>query len=185
MVVDARDPQEFGAGHIRGAVNVPADGRFAEQAGTVLSPADELLVIAPQDREEEIVTRLARIGFDRVAGYLRGPDDALAALQDEVTPASRLTAAQLRDALRGDNPPLVVDVRSCGERSASGQIPGALHIPLGELPSRIAEIDTGRPVVLHCAGGHRSSIAASLLRHHGFQDVSDVLGGYGAWAATT
>ena len=184
VVVDARDPQEFGAGHIRGAVNVPADGRFAEQAGTVLSPADELLVIAPQDREEEIVTRLARIGFDRVAGYLRGPDDALAALQDEVTPASRLTAAQLRDALRGDNPPLVVDVRSCGERSTSGQIPGALHIPLGELPSRIAEIDTGRPVVLHCAGGHRSSIAASLLRHHGFQDVSDVLGGYGAWAAT-
>ncbi|WP_406405748.1 rhodanese-like domain-containing protein [Streptomyces sp. NBC_01643] len=185
VVVDARDPQEFGAGHVRGAVNVPADGRFAEQAGTVLSPADELLVLAPQNREEEIVTRLARIGFDRVGGYLRGPDDALAALGDEVTPASRLTAAQLRDALRGDEPPLVIDVRNCDERSANGQIDEALHIPLGELPTRIEEIDPARPVVLHCAGGHRSSIAASLLRHHGYADVSDVLGGYGAWAATS
>ncbi|MET7380320.1 rhodanese-like domain-containing protein [Streptomyces sp. NPDC005526] len=184
VVVDARDPQEFGAGHLRGAVNVPADGRFAEQAGTVLSPADELLVVAPENREEEIVTRLARIGFDRVGGYLRGPDDALAGLGAEVTPASRLTAAQLREALGEDNPPLVIDVRSCGERSANGQIDQALHIPLGELPSRIGEIETGRPLVLHCAGGHRSSIAASLLRHRGFEDVSDVLGGYGAWAAT-
>lgn len=183
VVVDTRDPQEFAAGHLRGAVNVPADGRFAEQAGTVLSPSDELLVVAPQNREEEIATRLARIGFDRVGGYLRGPDDALAVLGDEVTPASRLTAAQLREELAGGTPPLVVDVRTCGERGANGQIDQALHIPLGELPSRMQEIDQGRPVVVHCAGGHRSSIAASLLRHHGHRDVSDVLGGYGAWAA--
>ncbi|MEV7652877.1 MBL fold metallo-hydrolase [Streptomyces anulatus] len=185
VVVDARDPQEFGAGHLRGSVNVPADGRFAELAGTVLSPADELLVIAPQNREEEIVTRLARIGFDRVGGYLRGPDDALAAAPDEVTRASRLTVAQLREALDRDEPPLVIDVRNCGERQAHGQIDRALHIPLGELPSRTGEIDRDRPVVLHCAGGHRSSIAASLLRHHGHRDVSDVLGGYGAWAAAS
>ncbi|GAA3184361.1 MULTISPECIES: MBL fold metallo-hydrolase [Streptomyces] len=183
VVVDARGPQEFGAGHVRGSVNVPADGRFAEQAGTVLSPSDELLVIAPQNREEEVVTRLARIGFDRVGGYLRGPDDAFAALGEEVAPASRLTVSQLREALRGDEPPLVVDVRGCGERSADGQIDGALHIPLGELPGRLAEIDRDRPVVVHCAGGHRSSIAASLLRQQGFADVSDVLGGYAAWAA--
>lgn len=185
VVVDARDPQEFGAGHLRGSVNVPADGRFAEQAGTVLFPGDELLVIAPQNREEEIVTRLARIGFDRVGGYLRGPDDALAAAEDEVTPASRLTVAQLREALRGDEPPLVIDVRACGERSADGHIDQALHIPLGELPSRIAEIDRDRPLVVHCAGGHRSSVAASLLRHHGFRDVSDLLGGYRAWVSAS
>ncbi|MFE9096995.1 rhodanese-like domain-containing protein [Streptomyces sp. NPDC007264] len=182
VVVDARDPQEFGAGHLRGSVNVPADGRFAEQAGTVLAPDEELLVIAPQNREEEAVTRLARIGFDRVVGYLRSPEDALAAVADEVVPASRLTAAQLRDALAGEQPPTVVDVRNCGERDANGYIEGALHISLGELPRRLDEIPTDRPLVLHCAGGHRSSIAASLLRHRGFEDVSDVLGGYGAWA---
>ncbi|MFE6840401.1 rhodanese-like domain-containing protein, partial [Streptomyces sp. NPDC057705] len=176
VVVDARDPQEFAAGHLRGSVNVPADGRFAEQAGTVLDPGTELLVVASQNREEEVVTRLARIGFDRVAGYLRGPDDALTAMAEEVTPAGRLTAAQLRTALAGDRPPLVIDVRNCGERGEHGFIDGALHISLGELPRRLDEIPAGRPLVLHCAGGHRSSIAASLLRQHGFTDVSDVLG---------
>ncbi|MFF9628004.1 MULTISPECIES: rhodanese-like domain-containing protein [Streptomyces] len=183
VVVDTRDPQAFAAGHLRGALNIPADGRFAEQAGTVLPADAELLVVADQNREEEIVTRLARIGFDRVGGYLRSPDDALAALAEEVAPASRLTVAQVRAALDGDTPPVVVDVRNCGERAEHGAVDGALHIALGELPRRLDEIPRDRPLVLHCAGGHRSSIAASLLRHHGFTDVSDILGGYAAWAA--
>ncbi|MFF9839022.1 rhodanese-like domain-containing protein [Streptomyces sp. NPDC013740] len=182
VVVDARSPQEFANGHLRGAVNVPAEGRFAEQAGTVLDPADRLIVMAPEHREEEVVTRLARIGFDRAVGYLRDPEDALEALADEVAPASRLTAAHLRAALTGDNPPVVVDVRTCGEREANGFIDGALHIPLNELPARAAELPADLPLVLHCAGGHRSSIAASLLRRRGFADVSDILGGYAAWA---
>ncbi|MFC9386690.1 MBL fold metallo-hydrolase [Streptomyces venezuelae] len=182
VVVDTRDPREFAAGHLRGAVNVPADGRFAEQAGTVLDPAAELVVLAAQNREEEVVTRLARIGFDRVAGYLRNPEDALETLADEVSPASRVTAAWLRAALGGDNPPVVVDVRTRGEREATGLIEAALHIPLSELPARSGELPGDRPLVLHCAGGHRSSVAASLLRSRGFTDVSDVLGGYAAWA---
>lgn len=181
VVVDARSPQEFGTGHVRGSLNVPADGRFAEQAGTVVAPGSKIVVIAPQDREEEVITRLARIGLDGVLGYLRGPETALAELADEVAPASRLTADQLRAELEGERPPLVVDVRSCGERE-SGFIDGAVHIALNELPGRLEELPRDRSLVVHCAGGHRSSIAASLLRHHGFEDVSDVLGGYGAWA---
>ncbi|MFE3068593.1 rhodanese-like domain-containing protein [Streptomyces sp. NPDC059247] len=184
VVVDARDPQEFAAGHLRGAVNVPADGRFAEQAGTVLTPDTDLLVIAPENRTDEVVTRLARIGFDRVAGYLRNPEDALRELADEVVPAGRLTAARLRTALAGDWPPLVVDVRTRGEREAAGFIDGALNIPLSELSARTAELPADRPLVVHCAGGHRSSVAASLLRHHGFEDVSDLLGGWTAWSLT-
>ncbi|MFJ9576530.1 rhodanese-like domain-containing protein [Streptomyces sp. NPDC101191] len=184
VVVDARSPQEFAGGHLRGAVNVPVEGRFAEQAGTVLDPAERLIVIAPENREEEVVTRLARIGFDRAVGYLRNPEDALEALADEVAPASRLTAAQLRAALRGDRPPLVIDVRTCGERGENGFIDGALHMALSELPARTDELPADRPLVVHCAGGHRSSIAASLLRHRGFGDVSDVLGGYAAWSLT-
>ncbi|MCG7523428.1 MBL fold metallo-hydrolase [Streptomyces sp. OfavH-34-F] len=182
VVLDARDPQEFAAGHLRGAVNVPADGRFAEQAGTVLPLGAEVLVVAPEGREDEVVTRLARIGFDRVAGYLAAPDEALEAMADEVAPATRLTAARLRAELAGAHPPVVIDVRNCGERAENGSIEGALHIALGELPARLDEIPRDRPLVLHCAGGHRSSIAASLLRHHGFDDVSDVLGGWAAWA---
>ncbi|MFJ7987245.1 rhodanese-like domain-containing protein [Streptomyces sp. NPDC096351] len=183
VVVDARTPQDFAAGHLRGAVNVPADGRFAEQAGTVLDPADELLVIAPENRAEEVVTRLARIGLDRVAGHLRDPEEALEELADEVAPASRLTAVRLRAALSGDRPPLLIDVRTRGEREAAGFLDDALHIPLSELPRRTAELPADRPLVVHCAGGHRSSVAASLLRQRGFADVSDVLGGYAALSA--
>ncbi|MFJ6617680.1 rhodanese-like domain-containing protein [Kitasatospora sp. NPDC091335] len=184
VVLDARSPEDFGAGHVRGAVNVPLDGRFAEQAGTVLTPDSTLAIIAPQDREDEVVTRLARIGFDHIAGYLRNPGNALPALADDLTPASRLTADQLRTALDGEQPPTVLDVRTSGEREA-GSVEGSLHIALAELPARLDEIPTDRPLVVHCAGGHRSSIAASLLRHHGHPDVSDLLGGYAAWHGLT
>ncbi|MFF5187297.1 rhodanese-like domain-containing protein, partial [Streptomyces sp. NPDC000345] len=166
--------------HLRGSINVPADGRFAEQAGTVLTPAQDIVVIAPQDREEEIVTRLARIGFDKVGGYLREPEGAFPALADEMEQAGRLTADELRRLLDDEEPPLVLDVRNTAERE-EGRIEDSLHIPLAELARRIDEIPTGRPLVVHCAGGHRSSIAASLLRHHGRTDVSDLLGGYAAW----
>ncbi|MFI2612809.1 rhodanese-like domain-containing protein [Kitasatospora sp. NPDC018619] len=184
VVLDARSPQDFGTGHLRGAVNVPVDGRFAELAGTVLTPDRPLAVIAPQDREGEVVTRLARIGFDRVVGYLRDPGTALPALAEDLTPASRLTADRLRAALAGEQPPTVLDVRTSGEREA-GAIDGSLHIALAELPGRLHEIPADGPLVVHCAGGHRSSVAASLLRHHGRTDVSDLLGGYDAWHART
>ncbi|MEU6536949.1 MBL fold metallo-hydrolase [Streptomyces sp. NPDC047000] len=182
VVLDARSPQDFAAGHLRGSVNVPADGRFAEQSGMVVAPDQDVIVIAPQDREEEIVTRLARIGFDKVGGCLREPEGAFPALADRMTQASRLTVDELRQALAGDEPPLVLDVRNTSERE-EGAVEGSLHIPLAELARRADEIPQGRPLVVHCAGGHRSSVAASLLRHQGRDDVSDLLGGYGAWLA--
>ncbi|MEU4303091.1 MBL fold metallo-hydrolase [Kitasatospora aureofaciens] len=184
VVLDTRSPEDFGAGHIRGAINVPVDGRFVEQAGTVLIPDSTVVIIAPQDREDEVITRLARIGFDRITGYLRNPGNALPALADEVTPAGRLTVDRLRSALAGEQPPTVLDVRTCGEREA-GFIDGSLHIALAELPARLDEIPTGRPLVAHCASGHRSSIAASFLRHHGHTDISDLIGGYAAWRTLT
>ncbi|MET8066863.1 rhodanese-like domain-containing protein [Micromonospora sp. NPDC005686] len=180
VVVDARDPQEYATGHLRGALNVPADGRFAETAGSVVAPDRPVLVVAPQDREEEIVVRLARIGFDRVIGYLREPESAFLEMAAEMTRASRVTATELRAALDGPDTPLVLDVRNAGERE-QGAVDGSLHIPLAELTRRIDEVPAGRPVVVHCAGGYRSSVAASLLRAAGHADVSDLLGGYGAW----
>jgi glyoxylase-like metal-dependent hydrolase (beta-lactamase superfamily II)/rhodanese-related sulfurtransferase len=183
VVVDARDPQEFAAAHLRGSINVPADGRFAETAGTVVSPEDEIVVLAPEDREREIVVRLARIGFDRITGHLPDPEAAFLTAAEHVTRASRLTAPQLAGLLREAETPVVVDVRNEGELAA-GTIAGAIHIPLARLPHRLAELPEGRPVVVHCAGGYRSSVAASLLRARGRSDVSDLLGGFAAWAAT-
>ncbi|MEU7935391.1 rhodanese-like domain-containing protein [Micromonospora echinofusca] len=182
VVVDARDPQEFATGHLRGAINIPADGRFAETAGSVVAPDRKVLVVAPQDREEEIVVRLARIGFDHVVGYLREPENAFLEMVGEMTRASRITPTELRGALDGAEAPLVLDVRNAGERE-EGAVAESLHIPLAELTRRVDEVPTDRPVVVHCAGGYRSSVAASLLRNAGLADVSDLLGGYGAWQA--
>jgi rhodanese-related sulfurtransferase len=115
VVIDAREPQEFATGHLTGAQNVPADGRFAETAGSVVRPDQQLVVVAAQDREEEVVVRLARIGFDRVAGYLRDPEGAFLDAPEHLSRASRLTAPQLAAALRGPQPPFVLDVRNPGE----------------------------------------------------------------------
>ena len=180
VVIDARDPHEFAAAHLRGSLNVPADGRFAERAGMVTEPGSEILVIAPPGTEQEVITRLGRIGFDTVTGYLNEPEAAFLAIPGEVDQASRLTASALREALGRDRPPVILDVRNAGERAA-GAIDGSLHIPLAELPSRLSEVPAGTPVVVYCAAGSRSSIAASLLRRSGHTDVSDLIGGEAAW----
>lgn len=176
---DARDVQEFAAGHLRGSVNVPADGRMAETVGMVFAPGQPVVVIAPEGAEQEVATRFARIGFDHVLGYLPDPEAYFLSHQDDVERASRLGASAADDAV-ADPDVQVVDIRNAGE-VAAGMVPGSRHIPLAELSDRAGELDAGRPVLVYCAGGWRSSVAASLLRARGFADVSDILGGYGAW----
>jgi uncharacterized membrane protein YfcA/glyoxylase-like metal-dependent hydrolase (beta-lactamase superfamily II)/rhodanese-related sulfurtransferase len=185
VILDAREALEFAAGHLVGSINVPADGRFAETAGMVLWPDQEIVVMAPEGRQGEVAVRLARIGFDQVTGYLPDPEALLVDRAGQVEQASRLTPVQLAELTTSKdvgNAPVVLDVRNIGEREA-GYIPGSLHIPLAELARRTDEVPAGRPVVAYCAGGWRSSVAASLLRHSGRHDVSDLLGGFAAWQA--
>ncbi len=178
-VHDARDVQDFAAGHLLGSVNVPVDGRMAETVGMVFAPDDEIVVIAPDGQEQEVATRFARIGYDRVLGYVADPEGYLVAHESEVVRASRLAVAEV-DAARAREDVQVVDIRNAGEVE-TGTLPGARHIPLAELADRSGELDPTRPVLVFCAGGWRSSVGASLLRAQGFADVSDILGGYGAW----
>jgi hydroxyacylglutathione hydrolase len=180
VVVDTRDPQEFASGHLAGSLNVPLDGRFAERAGMVIEPASEILVIAPDGRVEEAVTRLARIGLDNVSGTLPRPEEAFLTVPDQVARAPRTTVADLRAALDRVDPPVLLDVRNPDE-TAAGVIGDAVRVPLAQLSGRLAEIPADRPVVVYCATGGRSSIAASLLRHAGRDDVADLVGGYEAW----
>ena len=181
-VIDAREVSEFAAGHLRGSINIPVDGRMAETIGMVVGPEDSIVLMAPEGEEQEASVRFARIGFDHVLGFIPRPEAYLIDHQDQVGRASRLTPSQLADATCDENVQLI-DIRNEGETEA-GMIPGAKNIPLAQLGRRLDEIDPARPVVLYCAGGWRSSVGSSLLRNRGYGDVSDVLGGFAGWHAT-
>jgi rhodanese-related sulfurtransferase len=183
MLIDGRDPDEFAHGHLLGAINVGLSGRYAEFAGSILPHDVDIVLVVDPGYEIEGRNRLARIGFDRVVGYLDDPYKVMFQHRDELEVASRLTPQAFGERAATVPDLQVVDVRNPGE-VADGMIPDAIAIPVGQLPSRVDELDPARPTVVYCAGGYRSSVAASLLRQRGFGDVSDVLGGYGAWITT-
>ena len=183
VLVDGRNPEEFATGHLRGAINIGLAGRYAEFAGSVLKPDVDVVLVTEPGHELEGKNRLARIGFDRVIGYLESPEKAMYEHRDDVQIASRLTAKGFGERTRQIADLQIVDVRNPGE-AAAGMIPGAVNIPVNQLPDRLGELDRARPTVVYCAGGYRSSVAASLLRQRGFTDVSDILGGYNAWEQT-
>jgi len=141
-------------------------------------------VVAYPGDEQQAALRLARVGLDEAVGYVNvGPDGRFPAeLADLVQTAPRTTVPELDERLT-DGAVTLLDVRNPGERDG-GAIPSSLHIPLAQLRPRISEIPTDKPIVVHCAGGWRSSVAASLLRANGIQCVSDLIGGYNAWADT-
>ena len=153
----------------------------------MLSHDKPIVVIAEEGGEQEAVMRLGRIGFDNVAGYLAGGMNALATRDDLVERTERITAPALAKWLAGKRPdagpaPIVIDVRSEAEH-AGGHIAASLNIPLTHLDERIDEIPSGKPVAVHCEGGYRSAIAASLLQKLGRAGVHDLVGGYKAWLA--
>jgi len=180
VLVDGRGPEDFALGHLRRAINIGLEGRYAEFAGSVLPTDVDIVLFTEPGQELEGKNRLARIGFDRVIGYLDKPFEVMFSHRDDVQVASRLTAKAFDQRAAELIDLQVVDVRNPGEVEA-GTIPHAIAIPVGQLPSRLSELDPAKPTVVYCAGGYRSSVAASLLRRNGFGDVSDILGGYGAW----
>jgi hydroxyacylglutathione hydrolase len=179
-VVDTRDPMDFAAGHLHGSINVGMHGRFAELAGDVLAPDRPIVLVSEPGTDLEAKIRLARVGFDRIDGALADPLRVLVEHTEVVEPSSRLTAQEF-EARRRDVADLqIVDVRNPGE-TESGVISGAVKMPLPRLTSQLTELDPTVPTVVYCASGYRSSIAASVLAAAGFDDVSDLLGGYNAW----
>ncbi len=180
VLVDGRGPEDFALGHLRQAINIGLEGRYAEFAGSVLPNDVDIVLFTEPGQELEGKNRLARIGFDRVIGYVDTPFEVMFSHRDDVQVASRLTARAFDQRAAELSDLQVVDVRNPGEVEA-GTIPDAIAIPVGQLPSRLRELDPAKPTVVYCAGGYRSSVAASLLRRNGFGDVSDILGGYGAW----
>ena len=180
-VVDARSVDDFAAGHLRGSVNVGFDGRFAETGGMVADIGEPIALIAYPGEEQEAALRLARVGSDNAIGYLTVDHDGVfpTELSDLVRTAPRITPAEL-EGLLAEDAVVLVDIRNQAEVE-QGRIPGSVHIPLAQLRARLDLLPTDRLIVVHCAGGWRSSVAASLLRAQGFDNVADLAGGYNAW----
>ena len=181
QILDTRDPAEFAAAHLVGSLNIGLGGQYATWAGTILNPQRPIVIIAEPGREQESAIRLGRIGFDRIAGYLQDLD-SLEARPELTASTERLSPALAAERLRSDEPPQVVDVRGPHEYTTK-HIDGSLSVPLNHLAERARDLPTTRPLLVHCAGGYRSSIAASLLQQLGVGRVSELAGGLAAWEA--
>jgi rhodanese-related sulfurtransferase/glyoxylase-like metal-dependent hydrolase (beta-lactamase superfamily II) len=182
QMLDVRDPAEYAKAHLAGSINIGLGGQYATWAGTLLDRTRPIVIIAEPEREQEAALRLGRIGFDHVRGYLQGGMAALADRPDLVWPTERLAAPLIAQELSGPEPPLVLDIRNPREWAAK-HIDGSVNIPLNHLLERIAEVPLVRRMVVHCAGGYRSSIAASILAQHGITRVVEMAGGIAAWEA--
>jgi glyoxylase-like metal-dependent hydrolase (beta-lactamase superfamily II)/rhodanese-related sulfurtransferase len=182
VLIDGRPASEFASGHLRGAINVGLEGRFAEYAGDVARPDQPIVLVTDPGKEAEAKVRLARIGFDHVVGAVGDVQRLLSEHPELGVPALRISASDFAGWAESDGPVQVVDVRNPGELE-QGMIPGARHIPLAALLRRVDELDPDMTTVVYCAGGYRSIIAASALTARGFPLVADMLGGYDAWKA--
>jgi hydroxyacylglutathione hydrolase len=182
QILDVRDAAEYGMSHLSGSINIGLGGQYATWAGTILDRAQPIVIIAEPGREQEATLRLGRIGFDYVSGYLKSGMEALAMRPDLVRKTQRLSAPILAEELAGGDAPFLLDVRSPREWTTK-HIEGSVNVPLNHLQERLAEIPRERRVAVYCAGGYRSSIAASILHRNGTTHLMEMAGGLAAWDA--
>jgi glyoxylase-like metal-dependent hydrolase (beta-lactamase superfamily II)/rhodanese-related sulfurtransferase len=181
QLLDTRDPAEFAAAHLLGSINIGLVGQYATWAGTILSRERPIVIIADPGRESESAVRLGRIGFDHVVGFLKGGLQSIGSRADLTAITERISAPVAAERV-AHGEAILVDVRAPGEREQK-RVAGSVALPLNHLAERAAELPRDRPLLIHCAGGYRSSIAASLLQRLGFARVSEMAGGLAAWEA--
>jgi glyoxylase-like metal-dependent hydrolase (beta-lactamase superfamily II)/rhodanese-related sulfurtransferase len=187
-ILDVRTAAEFGAGHVPGSINIGLTGQFAIWAGTLISMGTPILVVAEsEEKAAEAIMRLARVGHESVKGYLPGGAASWhdAGFSVEVVPqitVDELSGMLERDSINCDPDLQILDVRRPAEYK-SGHVPRAQAAPLLSLQQRVAnlELDPAKPTAVICAGGYRSSAAASILQQHGFSNLLNITGGTSAW----
>jgi len=182
QILDTRDAVEFASAHLRGSINIGLGGQYATWVGTVLDREHPIVIIADPGRENEAAVRLGRIGFDHVAGYLQEGMQSLQSRPELTAKTERVSASFAAELLSSEQAPLLIDVRAPREREQKF-IAGSLGIPLNHLLENIAMLPKDRALLFYCAGGYRSSIAASLLQKMGFERVSEIAGGLAGWDA--
>lgn len=178
VVLDVRKPQEFAAGHIPDSLYIGLDGQFAPWVGTlILDIKAPILLITPEGREEETVMRLSRVGYDNCIGYLKGGINSWKKAGKRTGQIKSIPAEEFIGHYKSGYKTL--DVRKPGEYE-SAHLKNAVSQPLDFIYDWMDSVDKSNPYMIHCAGGYRSMIAASILKAKGFQDLTDVQGGYGA-----
>lgn len=176
ILVDTRDKLAFAGGHLRGAINLPANKSFSNWAGWLLPYDQDLVLLAESDQVEDLMARLIRIGLDRVVGYIPGLEGYA---QGELEVVPQITAAEAK-ALWEKGQAVILDVRGADEHLA-GHIPGAQNIHAGRVRNNLQRIPKDQPVIVHCLGGDRSSTAISVLRSAGYDNLINLTGGIRTW----
>ena len=183
LVLDTRDEDAYGAGHVPGSISISLDGQFAMWAGTIIGLEIDVIIVAENEEQvRESHIRLARVGIERATAYLAGGMQAWTAAK---MPVARVALLDPREFASEITKPgvQVVDVRRPMEWTA-GHIAGAVHMPLNRLMGTMQELDPKRPIAVHCKSGYRSSIAVSLLQREGFEKIVHMRGGWDAWQET-
>lgn len=180
LILDTRKPQDFAKGFVPNSINIGIDGSFAPWVGALIPDIkQEILLITEEGREEEVVTRLARVGYDHAIGYLKGGFDAWKAANKEVDSITSISVQQLAEAQKANPEINILDVRK-GSEHLSEHILGAINAPLDYINESMLKVDKNKTYYVHCAGGYRSMIFTSVLRARGYDNLIDVDGGFKA-----
>jgi rhodanese-related sulfurtransferase len=175
LILDTRTPEVFAKGFIPNSINIGLDGNFAMWVGEmIMDIKQEILLVTDHGREEEAIIRLSRVGYDHTIGYLQGGFEAWKKETKEIDHVKRISATELENKHKEN--PIIIDVRKKSEFD-SEHVLNAINLPLNQLNQRFAEIPANQSFILHCAGGYRSMIAASILKSRGYHDFVDVEGG--------
>ena len=179
IVLDTRNADLFSQGFIPGSISIGLEGRFAEWAGSLLSFTDPILLVTEPGKEKETIVRMARVGFDKVKGYVEGGFEAWRNAGEEIDLIIGVEADELMMDLPFDKKLVVVDVRRETE-FADGHLKDAINLPLNDMndPATMAIFEDNQNLYVHCAGGYRSVIASSLLKRQGFHNLRNVFGGW-------
>ena len=184
LIIDTRKPEMFQMGFIPQSIFIGIDGDFAPWVGTLVTDIQqEILIVADEGREEEVIKRLARVGYDHVLGYLKGGFEAWKTAGKEVDEIESITASTFADIYRKDNHLTIKDVRKTTEFE-TGRIKEAENIPLAQISELMTEFDNEETNYIHCAGGYRSMVASSILKSRGYDNIVNIQGGIGAIAET-
>lgn len=183
LVLDVRSDADFAQGFIPNSINIGLGGQFAPWVGELITDINQpILLVVPEGKAEEAVTRLSRVGYDNTIGYLEGGIEAWKAAGKEVDTVNRITATAFEAAW--NNEALVLDIRRDGEYAAE-HLEEAYSRPLSNINDWITGIDKNEHFFLHCAGGYRSMIAASILKARGYENFTEIAGGFGAISKTS